>query len=111
LAQLMMDACTGKICSTQRVAAIGGRNDLFTSTARFLNGPLGAANGGDNGSAILGMVTPATFPAAAAVNDGARRGMRLVTRAGKDPPPKAYKDVVITRIARFATTLWRTING
>ncbi|CAJ1903339.1 unnamed protein product [Cylindrotheca closterium] len=109
LAQLMMDACTGRICSMQRVATIGGRNDLFSSTARFLNGPLGAANGGDNGSAILTMVTPASFPAAAAVNDGARRGLRLMTRAGREP--KAYSDVLITRIARFATTLWRTMNG
>jgi len=109
LAQLMMDACTGKICSMQRVATIGGRNDLFSSAARFLNGPLGAANGGDNGSAILTMVTPASFPAAAAVNDGARRGLRLMTRAGREP--KAYSDVLTTRIARFATTLWRTMNG
>lgn len=108
LAQLMLDACTGKICSMQRVGAIGGKNDLITSAARFLNGPLGASHGGDNGATAVTAVNGVSYPAASAVNDGARRGLRLMTRAGRDT---GAGEVLITRIARFATTLWRTING
>lgn len=104
-----MDACTGKVCSTQRVGAIAGQNDLIASTARFLTGPLGASHGGDNGSAILTTVSPTTFPAANAVNEGARRGRRLVGRAGH--PKETVDRAVIVRVARFATRLWRTING
>jgi hypothetical protein len=103
-----MDSCTGKVCSMQRVGAIAGRNDLITSVARFFGGPLGACHGGDNGSAILMAVSAGTFPAASAVNDGARRGMRLLSRAGH-PSSQVHKEVV--RVAIFATRLWRTING
>lgn len=74
----MTDACTGKVCSTQRVGAIAGRNDLINATARFMNGPLGASHGGDNGSAMLVAVSSGGFPSANAVNDGARRGLRLL---------------------------------
>lgn len=110
LALLMMDACTGKICSMQRIGAIAGRNDLISTLARFYNGPLGACHGGDNGSALLMTVSGATLPAATAVNDGARRGMRLLTRAGH-PKETSIKEELIVRVALFATKLWRTING
>lgn len=109
LSLVMMDACTGKVCSTQRVAAIAGQNDLVTSAARLLTGPLGASHGGDNGSAVLTTASAATFPAANAVNEGARRGRRLVGRAGH--PKEAVDRVTVVRVARFATHLWRTING
>lgn len=92
----------------QRIGAIAGRNDLILSTARFFGGPLGSCHGGDNGSAVLMAVSSATFPAASAVNDGARRGMRLLSRAGH-PSSKVQQEVV--RVAIFATRLWRTING
>lgn len=96
----------------QRVGTIAGRNDLLWSVARFHNGPLGACHGGDNGSAVLMAVAAKSFPAAAAVNDGARRGMRLLSRAGH--PSKEASGVsaaVVVRVARFGTELWRTING
>jgi hypothetical protein len=79
------------------------------SAARFLNGPLGASHGGDNGSAILTTVTETSYPAASAVNDGARRGLRLLSRAGH--PREELSDLVVVRVAKFATSLWRTING
>lgn len=104
-----MDASTGKVCSMQRVGAIGGRNDLVASASRFLNGPLGASHGGDNGSAVLTTVSPTAFPAASAVNDGARRGLRLLSRAGH--PKETVDQATIVRVARFATRLWRTLNG
>lgn len=110
LAQLMMDACSGKICSMQRVGAIGGKNDLITSAARFYNGPLGANHGGDNGAAAVTTVNPVSYPAASAVNDGARRGLKLLSRAGH-PRETGVGEALIVRIARFATNLWRTING
>jgi hypothetical protein len=106
----MMDACTGKVCSMQRVGSIAGRNDLIASVSRFLNGPLGACHGGDNGSAILMTVSAVTLPAANAVNDGARRGMRLLIRAGKEESSPRERETVV-RVARFGTRLWRTING
>ncbi|CAB9511471.1 Peptidase family M1 [Seminavis robusta] len=109
LSLLMMDACTGKICSMQRVGLIGGRNELVTSAARFYGGPLGASHGGDSGSACVYSVSPATSPAANAVNDGARRGLRLLSKAGH--PKEAAGEPIVVRIARFATKLWRTING
>lgn len=93
----------------QRVGAIGGRNDLTTSGSRFFNGPLGASHGGDNGSAILMDVAGGYLPAASAVNDGARRGLRLIGRAGH--PKESVSEAVIVRVAIFATRLWRTING
>lgn len=104
-----MDACTGKVCSMQRIGAIAGRNDLVLAANRFLNGALGSGNGGDNGSAFLMSVSAASFPAASAVNDGARRGLHLVTKAGH--PKETISEVLIVRVARFATRLWRTING
>ena len=109
LAQLMLDACSGRICSTQRAGAIGGRNDLITSAARFFNGPLGASHGGDNGSAVVTVVDPVSYPAANAVNDGARKGLRLVMKAGI--PKEKISQALIVRIALFGTKLWRTING
>ena len=110
IASVMMDMCSGKVCSMQRVGAIAGRNDLIQSMTRFHNGPLGACHGGDNGSAVLTAVSASSFPAAAAVNDGARRGMRVVTRAGL-PKETAFDHQTVVRVARFATKLWRTING
>ena len=109
LALIMMDSCTGKVCSMQRVGAIAGRNDLVSSLARFYLGPLGACHGGDNGSAAITAVSAMTFPAASAVNDGARRGMRLLSRAGH--PSSQFRQEAVVRVAIFATRLWRTING
>lgn len=108
LAGIMFDACTGKVCTMQRAAIIGGRNDLFISAARFTQGPLGANHGGDNGSASLVSVTEDSHPAANAVNDGARQGLRLLNRAGRD---NAYSDRAVVRVAKLATKLWRSING
>ncbi|KAL3922230.1 MAG: hypothetical protein SGILL_002318 [Bacillariaceae sp.] len=110
LVQLMLDACCGKICSGQRVAVVGGRNDLTTSAARMTNGPLGASYGGETGSAVVNTVDPVLYPAATAVNDGARRGLRLIMRAGH-PKEIGIGEDLIVRIARFATNMWRTING
>lgn len=119
LASLMIDACHGRICSFQRVASFCGQKRLCESGARFMNGPLGASYGGDNGSALLITVSDATYPAANAVNDGARRGLRLLrdfcvedsdvfervkTRTNYDANATA-------RVSKFATKLWRTING
>ena len=104
----MIDACTGKVCSLQRVGSFSGQNRLCTSGTRFMNGPLGASCGGDNGSAILQTVSDVTYPAASAVNDGARRGIRLLKDNGKDG---TYSSQTIVRVAKFATKLWRTING
>jgi len=108
LATLMMDACTGKICSTQRSAVTALENDLLVSMSRFFCGPIGASNGSDNGSAIFLSVSDATAPAANAVNDGARRGLRLLSRAGQS---NDISEQVVYRVAIFATKLWRTING
>jgi hypothetical protein len=105
----MMDSCTGKVCSMQRVGAIAGRNDLISTLARFYLGPLGACHGNDNGSAVVAAVSALTFPAASAVNDGARRGMRLLSRAGH--PSSQVRQEEVVRVAIFATRLWRTING
>jgi hypothetical protein len=105
----MMDACTGKVCSMQRVGAIAGRNELISAVNRFFNGPLGSSNGGDNGAALLMAVSASSFPAASAVNDGARRGLSLVMKAGH--PKETLSEELIVRVARFATRLWRTING
>jgi len=93
----------------QRVGAIAGRNDLINSATRFLNGPLGASHGGDNGSAFLTSVSAASFPSANAVNDGARRGLRLLSRAGHPRESLGYD--IIVRVAIFASRMWRTING
>ena len=95
----------------QRIGVIAGRNDLIATLARFYNGPLGACHGGDNGSALLMTVSGATLPAANAVNDGARRGMRLLSRAGHSSKETSISEELIVRVALFATKLWRTING
>ncbi|KAL7555739.1 hypothetical protein ACA910_002244 [Epithemia clementina (nom. ined.)] len=110
LAQIMMDACTGKVCSMQRVGAIAGRNELYAAASRFFCGPLGTSHGGDNGSAMLTTVSAASSPAASAVNDGARRGLKLLNRAGHPRGDAVGRDVVV-RVAIFATRLWRIING
>jgi hypothetical protein len=104
----MMDACTGKICSNQRAALAALDNDLLMSASRFYCGPLGASYGGDNGSAIFLSVSENTAPAASAVNDGARIGLRLLSRAGQN---NDVSDEVVSRVAIFASCLWRTING
>ena len=104
----MIDACTGKVCSLQRVGSYCGQNRLCASGSRFMNGPLGASGGGDNGSALLLTVSDITYPAANAVNDGARRGLRLLRDTCKDA---TYTSQTIVRVAKFATKLWREING
>ena len=108
LVAIMMDACTGKVCSTQRVASIGGRNDNVEDIARYLCGPLGSSHGGDNGSALFLTVSNEVFPAANAVNDGARMGLKLIMRAGLD---SSFNEETVVRVAKFATTMWRTMNG
>lgn len=105
----MLDASTGKVCSTQRVGVVGGRNDIVVAASRLMTGPLGASHGGDNGSSALTTVSAAHYPAANAVNDGARRGLRLLARAGH--PREAVSQEMIVRVAIFATRLWRTLNG
>lgn len=62
----------------------------------------------DNGSALLLTVSDATYPAANAVNNGARRGLRLLKDNCKD---STYSTQTVVRVAKFATQLWRTING
>jgi hypothetical protein len=109
LSLLMLDSCTGKISSMQRVPVIATKSDLCTSGARFYGGPLGASGGCDNGSAMLMYVNPTSSPVANAVNDGARRGLRLLGKAGHSKDESA--DEVIVRVAQFASKLWRTING
>ena len=109
LALIMMDACTGKVCSMQRVGILGGNSDLITSGSRFMCGPLGASQGGDNGGAMLMAVREATYPSASAVNDGARKGLKLLSRVGHSRDDS--KEEIVVRVARFATNLWRTING
>ena len=106
LALLMMDACTGKICSLQRVGCFAGQARLCGQGARFTNGPLGSSCGGDNGSSMLLTVADSTLPAANAVNDGARRGLRSL----KDPCKDGINQTQ-ARVARFASRLWRTMNG
>jgi hypothetical protein len=54
-------------------------------------------------------VNEISYPAANAVNDGARAGLRLLSRAGH--PRDTSTNQVIVRVAKFATSLWRTING
>ena len=113
LAALMLDACTGKIGATQRAAILAGRNDFVRCGSRFFNGPLGASYGSDNGSAIHVSVSKSNMPVADAINDGARRGCRLLMKAGgqKSGQQNATSDKTIVRVAKFASKLWRTING
>jgi len=92
----------------QRVGVIGGRGDLCTTAARFFGGPLGGTNGGDNGSTMLTAVSAASYPAANAVNDGARRGLRMLKLVGRHDDTT---DKIVVRVAIFATKFWRTLNG
>jgi protein-disulfide isomerase-like protein with CxxC motif len=107
LALLMMDACTGRVCSLQRVGSFCGQRSLSASGSRFMNGPLGPSYGGDNGSALLMIVSDFYYPAANCVNAGARVGLRLL-KGGKD---SKYSNQVVIKVATFASRLWRTING
>lgn len=109
LANLMLDSCTGKVGSVQRVGVVGGINDLVSSAARLLNGPLGAAAGNDVGASMINTVSAELFPAANAVNDGARRGLKFLKHAGH--PREPIDEETLVRIAIFASDLWRTING
>lgn len=108
LAMLMLDACTGKICSTQRVANISSCNDFIVAGSRQYDGPLGATYGSENGSSILTSVGEYNTPAADAVNDGARLGFRLLRTAGQKVDGN---EAVIVRVAKFATAMWRAVNG
>jgi hypothetical protein len=102
IAALIMDACTGKVCLMQRVGAFAGRQDLVAASLRFYCGPLGPSHGGDNGNNLY-------MPASEAVNNGARRGMRLISRAGKDL--SEYDQDLVLRVGQFAKTLWKAMNG
>ena len=105
----MLDACTGKVCSTRvALSSSSANNDLILFANKLYNGPLGASYGGDNSSALLNTISEMTMPAANAVNDGARRGLRLLNRAGQSNDLTEHS---IVRVARFATLLWRSING
>ncbi len=113
----MLDACTGKVCLTHRAAIFTNHNDLIHGGARLTNGPLGASYGNDSGNTIFTSVSEVSLPAADAVNDGARRGMRLLRSAGKPIPQnkatqkKPPSEESIVKVAQFATSLWRSING
>merc|ERR1719291_1106595 len=81
-----------------------------------MNGPLGASCGGDNGSTLLMTVSEVSLPAANAVNDGARRGLRLLrcnckTNEGAESKDGFNSNDMVIRVATFASRLWRTING
>jgi hypothetical protein len=111
LASLMYDACTGKICSTQRVAIMARYNNLIDSGNRFFNGPLGSGYGSEYGASIHTLVSEQSMPAANAVNNGARRGLRFLKQAGKPSQGNLASEENLVRVAKFATDLWRTING
>ena len=108
LAMLMFDACTGKICSTQRVANVASCNDFIIAGIRQYDGPLGATYGSENGSSIHTTVGEYNTPAADAVNDGARSGFRLLRTAGQKV--EGNEDVIV-RVAKFASSMWRLVNG
>jgi hypothetical protein len=113
----MLDACTGKVGLNHRVANLTTSNDLISGGTRLLNGPLGASYGNDVGNTIFTSVSELSLPAANAVNEGARRGMRVLRTAGKSIPPdrlnqkKPPCEKTVVQVATFATSLWRTING
>jgi hypothetical protein len=112
----MLDACTGKVSCNQRVGILTNHNDLITAGTRLLNGPLGASYGNDSGNTIFTSVSELSSPAANAINDGARRGMRLLRTAGKPvssnkPNQKKTSEQTIVQVAQFASSLWRTMNG
>ncbi len=83
-------------------------NDLVECGAQMCNGPLGASYGSENGASIHTTVAAHSMPTADAVNNGARRGLRLIKQAGKTDSAKSN---TIVRVATFSTKLWRTING
>ena len=111
----MLDACTGKVCLIQRAAILVNHNDLIVAGAKLSNGPLGASYGNDVGNTFLTSISERSLPAANAVNNGARRGMQLLRTAGKPQNKTNLKKLpnerIIVQIAKFATSLWRTING
>jgi len=112
LASLMMDACSGKICSLQRVGSFAVQSTFCASGSRYLNGPLGPSCGGDNGSALLLAVNESTYLAADAVNTGARRGFRILRDTCKEKAEgNTSSNDTILRVAKFAAKFWRTING
>lgn len=117
LALIMLDACTGKVCLSHRAATLGNNNDLLMGGTKILNGPLGASYGNDMGNTIFTSASELSLPAAKAVNDGAKRGLRLLRTAGKPIPPnklnqkKPPSNQIVVQVAQFATSLWRTING
>lgn len=49
------------------------------------------------------------MPASEAVNNGARRGMRLISRAGKDSTE--YPKDLVVRVGKFAKDLWESMMG
>ena len=104
----MLDACTGRICSLQRVGSFCGQRSLSSAGSRFMNGPLGPSYGGDNGSALLMIVSDFSYPSANGVNAGARVGLRLLKDNCKEG---RYSNQVVVKVASFASRLWRTING
>ena len=61
-----------------------------------VDGPLGSSYGGDNGSALFLTVSNEVFPAANAVNDGTRMGLKLIMRAGLD---SSFKEETVVRVA------------
>ena len=93
-----------------RVAVLSSGYDIPVSGARLFDGPLGASQGGDIGSSVLTMVSEKCNPAASSVNDGARIGLRLLKIAGSSRDKEHTPDVIV-RVGKFATRLWRTING
>ena len=111
----MMDACTGKICSMQRVAILSRSNNLTDGGRRLYNGPLGASFGNENGASIHTSVAEYSMPAATAVNDGARRGIKILKDAGKilrnAGKSDSVSDTNVANVAIFATKLRRTMNG
>lgn len=113
----MLDACTGKVYLNQRAATIANYNDMILGASRCFNGPLGASYGNDVSNTILMSVTEGSLPAAHAVNNGARRGLRLLRTAGKPihtakvNQKKPCSEETIVQVAQFATNLWRTMNG
>lgn len=53
------------------------------------------------------------MPVANAVNDGAKSGLKVLKRAGieSNSTSSLLTETTVVRVAKFATLLWRTING
>ena len=66
------------------------------------------STGNDIGGMVHTSLSQLYMPTANAVNDGVHRGLKLLKRAGEG---SSISEKTITRVARFATLLWRTING